>query len=104
MRNPRVHHERVPAELRTLVRGDTERTFALGAQERPVAVYVMGPPGAGKTRAARLLQHALRGRMPTRLVGDDFKVSHLDYLRLLQESPPRGERPAASATARRRTS
>ncbi|WP_309234420.1 zeta toxin family protein [Streptomyces lunaelactis] len=148
---PRVHHESVPAELRLLVRGDAERTFALAepvrriaqarteppgfdyhrlsaaehqwifdelivpsylsditAQERPMAVYVMGPPGAGKTRAARLVQRALRGRRPTRIVGDDFKVSHPDYLRLLQESPrtagarPRPRRRPRGSTRRDR--
>ncbi|WP_346177233.1 zeta toxin family protein [Streptomyces cuspidosporus] len=57
------------------------------AQEEPVAVYVMGQPGAGKTRTARLVQRALRGRRPTRIVGEDFKVSHPDYLRLLEETP-----------------
>ncbi|MFF7705320.1 zeta toxin family protein [Streptomyces lydicus] len=57
------------------------------AHDRPVAVYVMGAPGAGKTRAARLVQRALRSRKPTRITGDDFKAAHPDYLRLLQESP-----------------
>lgn len=57
------------------------------AQQRPVAVYVMGQPGAGKTRTARLVQRALRGRQPTRIVGEDFKAFHPDYFRLLQETP-----------------
>ncbi|GAA1150218.1 zeta toxin family protein [Streptomyces javensis] len=59
----------------------------IAPQEQPVVVYVMGQPGAGKTRTARLVQRALRGRRPTRIVGEDYKVSHPDYLRLLQESP-----------------
>ncbi|MFI5808644.1 zeta toxin family protein [Streptomyces sp. NPDC051561] len=59
------------------------------AQERPRAVYVMGQPGAGKTRAARLVQRELRGqgRRPVRIVADRFKAMHPDYLRLLQEEP-----------------
>ncbi|MFE3144294.1 zeta toxin family protein [Streptomyces scopuliridis] len=56
------------------------------AQERPVAVYVMGQPGSGKTRLAPMLRRALRGR-PTRISGDDFKASHPDYYTLLAEEP-----------------
>lgn len=55
-------------------------------QERPVAVYVMGQPGAGKTTTARVLRRALRGR-PTRISGDYFKASHPDYYDLLREEP-----------------
>ncbi|WP_245766711.1 zeta toxin family protein [Streptomyces colonosanans] len=55
-------------------------------QERPVAVYVMGQPGSGKTSQARVLRRALRGR-PTRISGDDFKASHPDYYDLLREEP-----------------
>ncbi len=56
-------------------------------QEQPVAVYVMGQPGAGKTEAANVVQHALRGRSPVRLSGDDLKAMHPDYHQLLQDSP-----------------
>ncbi|WP_370424253.1 zeta toxin family protein (plasmid) [Streptomyces sp. QH1-20] len=55
-------------------------------QERPVAVYVMGQPGSGKTSQARVLHRALRGR-PTRISGDDFKSYHPDYYTLLREEP-----------------
>ncbi|MFI5905409.1 zeta toxin family protein [Streptomyces cyaneofuscatus] len=55
-------------------------------QERPVAVYVMGQPGSGKTTAARVLRRALRGR-PTRISGDFFKAAHPDYYDLLGEEP-----------------
>ncbi|MFD5473384.1 zeta toxin family protein [Streptomyces sp. NPDC127105] len=55
-------------------------------QERPVAVYVMGQPGSGKTSQARVLRRALRGR-PTRISGDDFKASHPDYYDLLHQEP-----------------
>ncbi|MFE5097027.1 zeta toxin family protein [Streptomyces sp. NPDC056638] len=55
-------------------------------QERPVAVYVMGQPGSGKTSQARVLRRALRGR-PTRISGDDFKSYHPDYFTLLREEP-----------------
>ncbi|MFH8411273.1 zeta toxin family protein [Streptomyces sp. NPDC018019] len=47
----------------------------------------MGQPGAGKTAAATVVQHALRGRCPVRLSGDDFKAMHPDYHQLLQDSP-----------------
>lgn len=56
------------------------------AQERPVAVYVMGQPGSGKTGMMPMLRRALRGR-PTRISGDDFKATHPDYYQLLQEEP-----------------
>ncbi|WP_442818442.1 zeta toxin family protein [Streptomyces sp. NBC_01237] len=55
-------------------------------QERPVAVYVVGQPGSGKTTAARVLRRALRGR-PTQISGDSFKASHPDYYDLLREEP-----------------
>ncbi|MFF4534226.1 zeta toxin family protein [Streptomyces sp. NPDC001407] len=55
-------------------------------QERPVAVYVMGQPGSGKTSLTPMLRRALRGR-PTRISGDDFKAQHPDYLTLLKEEP-----------------
>ncbi|MFC9653999.1 MULTISPECIES: zeta toxin family protein [unclassified Streptomyces] len=57
------------------------------AQDRPVALYVMGPPGSGKSRASSALGRALRERRPTHIEGDDFKAMHPDYRRLLQEEP-----------------
>ncbi|MGW1364497.1 zeta toxin family protein [Streptomyces chartreusis] len=54
-------------------------------QEKPVVVYVMGQPGAGKTRAARLVRRTLRN--PVHITGDDFKAAHPDYLQLLREEP-----------------
>lgn len=59
----------------------------IAAHDDPVTVYVVGQPGAGKTRAARLIRRALRHRRPTAIVGDDFKASHPDYLRLLEQTP-----------------
>lgn len=56
-------------------------------QDQPVALYVMGAPGAGKTRAARVLRRALRGRRPTRIEGGTFKAMHPDYRQLLEEQP-----------------
>ncbi|MFF4085180.1 zeta toxin family protein [Streptomyces sp. NPDC001777] len=55
-------------------------------QERPVAVYVMGQPGSGKTSRARALRRALRGR-PVRISGDFFKAAHPDYYDLLRQEP-----------------
>ncbi|TGG78529.1 Zeta toxin family protein [Streptomyces albus] len=55
-------------------------------QERPIVVYVMGQPGAGKTRMTPMLRRTLRGR-PVRISGDDFKAAHPDYLQLLKEEP-----------------
>ncbi|MGW2255187.1 zeta toxin family protein [Kitasatospora sp. NPDC001660] len=56
-------------------------------QERPVVVYVMGAPGAGKTRAARLVHRAMRERQPVGISGGMFKAAHPDYFRLLREHP-----------------
>ncbi|MEU5062228.1 MULTISPECIES: zeta toxin family protein [unclassified Streptomyces] len=55
-------------------------------RDTPTVVYVMGQPGAGKARAARLILRTLRDR-PTHLVSDDFKASHPDYHQLLQDNP-----------------
>ncbi|MER7827002.1 zeta toxin family protein [Streptomyces sp. NPDC096097] len=55
--------------------------------QRPVAVYVLGQPGSGKSRTADQLQHALRARRAIRICGDDFKAMHPDYHRLLRTHP-----------------
>ncbi|MGC0422061.1 Ni2+-binding GTPase involved in maturation of urease and hydrogenase [Embleya sp. AB8] len=57
------------------------------AHERPVAVYIMGQPGAGKTRAAHLAHRAMRHRRPVRITAEDFKAAHPDYPQLLREHP-----------------
>ncbi|MDK0524871.1 zeta toxin family protein [Streptomyces sp. ML-6] len=56
------------------------------ARDDPRAVYVLGQPGAGKLLTARTVRRAMRPGT-THLVGDDFKASHPDYLRLLKEDP-----------------
>lgn len=57
-------------------------------RDDPRAVYVLGQPGAGKLLAARLVRRAMRPGT-TQLVGDDLKIQHPDYLRLLSEDPRR---------------
>ncbi|MEU7641228.1 zeta toxin family protein [Streptomyces sp. NPDC039016] len=52
----------------------------------PRAVYVVGQPGASKTTAANVVLRAMRPGT-TRLVGDDFKAAHPDYLHLLRNDP-----------------
>ncbi|MET9662756.1 zeta toxin family protein [Streptomyces sp. NPDC006510] len=56
------------------------------ARNDPRGVYVLGQPGAGKLLAARTVRRAVRPGT-THLVGDDFKASHPDHLRLLKEDP-----------------
>ncbi|MFK0203435.1 zeta toxin family protein [Streptomyces lavendulae] len=56
------------------------------AQEQPVAVYVLGQPGAGKTSATNTVARAMKERGVTRISGGDYKVMHPDYLRLQEES------------------
>ncbi|MFF4227463.1 zeta toxin family protein [Streptomyces abikoensis] len=65
----------VPSYLSGIIRRDTPR-----------AVYVLAQPGAGKTAVARMVKRAMRPGT-THLVGDDFKVSHPDYGRLLRDDP-----------------
>ncbi len=60
-------------------------------QERPVVVYVAGQPGAGKTRAAHLVQRSLD--RPVHLAGDYFKALHPDYGQLLRTDPRRASEP-----------
>ncbi|MFB6513100.1 zeta toxin family protein [Streptomyces virginiae] len=55
--------------------------------QRPVAVYVLGQPGSGKSRTADQLQRALRARGAIRICGDEFKAMHPDYHRLLRTHP-----------------
>ncbi|MFI6689192.1 zeta toxin family protein [Streptomyces sp. NPDC050485] len=55
-------------------------------QERPVAVFVMGQPGAGTTGAAHLVRRALRGR-PVVIRPDSFLAEHPDYRQLVREEP-----------------
>ncbi|MCZ1012632.1 zeta toxin family protein [Streptomyces lydicus] len=52
----------------------------------PRAVYVIGQPGANKAALATMVHRAMRPGT-TRLVGDDFKTAHPDYLQLLQDDP-----------------
>ncbi|MFC5156701.1 zeta toxin family protein [Streptomyces amakusaensis] len=55
-------------------------------QEKPIAVFVMGQPGAGKTAMTHMIRRTLRGR-PVLIRGGDFKTAHPDYLQLLREEP-----------------
>ncbi|MCX4489934.1 zeta toxin family protein [Streptomyces anulatus] len=57
------------------------------AQERPVALYVLGAQGAGKSRTARMLRRVLCERQPTHIEGGMFKAMHPDYRQLLEEEP-----------------
>lgn len=54
--------------------------------DEPVVVYVIGQPGAGKTRAAWLVRQALPGR-PVRISPERFMEAHPDYLQLLRTEP-----------------
>ncbi|MGP4091565.1 zeta toxin family protein, partial [Streptomyces sp. KR55] len=54
-------------------------------QEQPVVIYVLAQPGAGKSRAARMILNSLRS--PVHIRGEIFKTAHPDYLRLLREEP-----------------
>ncbi|MFJ8982653.1 zeta toxin family protein, partial [Streptomyces sp. NPDC102282] len=60
---------------------------SITAHDRPVALYVLGAQGAGKTRTARMLRRVLRERRPTHIEGGMFKAMHPDYRKLLEEEP-----------------
>ena len=55
-------------------------------RERPVAVYVMGQPGAGKTDVTSTVRERMRTGA-THLEGDEFKAAHPDYRQLLLNDP-----------------
>ncbi|MHB6912727.1 zeta toxin family protein [Streptomyces sp. DB-54] len=85
---PGVDYHRLTAEEHRWI-FDELITPALGRitpQQRPVAVYVVGQPGAGKTRATGMIRRTLRDGA-TLIKGDDFKVAHPDYRQLLREEP-----------------
>lgn len=63
--------------------------FHLGDPEPrrcPVAVYVVGQPGAGKTAASILVLRAMRPGAVL-VSSEDFRAFHPDYTRLLAERP-----------------
>ncbi|MFF3505350.1 zeta toxin family protein [Streptomyces sp. NPDC003247] len=87
---PGVDFHRLSAEEHRFVFDELVVPMYLSAitpHERPVTLYVMGAPGAGKTHAARMLRRVLRARRPTRIEGGMFKAVHPDYRRLLEEEP-----------------
>ncbi|MFC1436059.1 zeta toxin family protein [Streptacidiphilus sp. N1-3] len=57
------------------------------AQVNPVAVYVMGQPGAGKTAVATMVKRSLAGRGALRVEADYLKVFHPDFADLLRQDP-----------------
>ncbi|MCY0954245.1 zeta toxin family protein [Streptomyces sp. H27-S2] len=88
-RAPGVDYHRLPAQEHKWVFDELIAPSYLSgivSRDDPRAVYVLGQPGAGKLLAARMVKRAMRPGA-TQLVGDDFKASHPDYLRLLDEDP-----------------
>ncbi|MCT9093502.1 zeta toxin family protein [Streptomyces sp. ASQP_92] len=57
------------------------------AQEEPVAVIVVGEPGAEVSRTANLVQRAMGSRAPVRLVYQDFEAFHPDSEQVCSEHP-----------------
>jgi predicted ABC-type ATPase len=80
---------RLPAAEHRRIFTDLIVPFHLGEPEprrHPVAVYVVGQPGAGKTAASTLVLRAMRPGA-VRVSGEDFRAFHPDYARLLAERP-----------------
>lgn len=69
---------------------------------RPLAVVVVGQPGAGKSATSSFIQDELAARRGevAHVVGDFFKPYHPDYNRLLVTEPENAS-PATSPDARR---
>ncbi|MFC4506076.1 MULTISPECIES: zeta toxin family protein [Streptomyces] len=87
---PGVDYHRLSADEHSFIFNELIVPMYLGditAQDQPVALYVMGPQGAGKTRTSHTLRRALRRRRPTRIEGGMFKAAHPDYRQLLAEQP-----------------
>ncbi|MGW9436090.1 zeta toxin family protein [Streptomyces sp. NPDC055607] len=90
-RAPGVDYHRLSAEEHKWVFDELIAPSYLNGivgRDDPRAVYVLGQPGAGKLRAARMVRRAMRPGT-THLIGDDLKAQHPDYLRLLSEDPRR---------------
>ncbi|MEU3955226.1 zeta toxin family protein [Streptomyces achromogenes] len=88
-RAPGVDYHRLSAEEHRYIFDELIAPSYLSgivSREDPRAVYVLGQPGAGKLMAARMVRRALRPGT-TRLVGDDFKAQHPDYVQLLRDDP-----------------
>ncbi|KAH9884593.1 zeta toxin-domain-containing protein [Xylariomycetidae sp. FL2044] len=75
------------------------------APSKPLAVFILGQTGAGKTLIAPALQRAItrvRPAPPTHLIADAYKAYHPAYLSLLSSSARPGlASPATSTDARR---
>ncbi|MGY1496945.1 zeta toxin family protein [Streptomyces sp. QTS52] len=80
-RLPPAEHQRIFTDLIV--------PFHLGDPEprrHPVAVYVVGQPGAGKTAASTQVLRAMRPGA-VRVSSDDFRAFHPDYTQLLARHP-----------------
>ncbi|MFF7459082.1 zeta toxin family protein [Kitasatospora sp. NPDC008115] len=78
-------HRLSPAEHREIFDLDIAPMILSGTvtRERPVAVFVVGQPGAGKSDVALMVTRAMRPGA-VHLVGDDLKMMHPDYYDLLR--------------------
>ncbi|MGW6513227.1 zeta toxin family protein [Streptomyces niveus] len=86
---PGVDYHRLSADAHRSIFQDLIATSYLSgivSRDDPRAVYILGQPGAGKLKAARMVRRAMRPGT-THLVGDDFKISHPDYFQLLRDDP-----------------
>ncbi|GHB32515.1 ATP/GTP-binding protein [Streptomyces chryseus] len=88
---PGVDYHRLSAEEHRWIYDELiAPSLHITPQQRPVAVYVVGQPGAGKTRAARLVRQALPGR-PLRISAARFMEAHPDSWQLLRTEPHTAE-------------
>lgn len=77
-----------PKDRESIFEEDIKPTYLydIVSQADPVVVYVMAQPGAGKSANPDLVSSP-PGRERLRIVGDDFKAAHPNYLVLLARFP-----------------
>ncbi|KAH8198695.1 hypothetical protein TruAng_007154 [Truncatella angustata] len=88
----------VPEELK---RFEEQRSSHI-CRETPLAVFVVGQTGAGKTLTAPAIKEVIRARRgePAHFIADTYKTYHPGYSRLLAERPALAS-PATGTDARR---
>ncbi|MFE9610803.1 zeta toxin family protein [Streptomyces sp. NPDC006012] len=84
---PRMDYHRLSAERHKWIYDEliVPSLGPIAPQEQPVVIYVLAQPGAGKSRAARMILNSLRN--PVHVTGEIFKRAHPDYWPLLRKEP-----------------
>ncbi|KAI4596400.1 hypothetical protein KJ359_005530 [Pestalotiopsis sp. 9143b] len=95
----RIFQEQIiPAELGHLQHSSNDHK-----DRPPLAVFVIGQTGAGKTRTAPAIKEVMQARRgePSHLIADTFKTFHPAYSELISSETPDLASPATGTDARR---